>query len=228
MVTAHCDHVHSAVLFPRPGVPHVACFCICRTAHDAGRPSSTSRARRTRRARRCLVLRRTRHLPGRRRPERGRQVDPPADPRRPVGPDGRGGQAGAAHRHRRVFEPGARRRRRRDRRRRFDPARRRDGHGVGARRSGLGSGRRRIGGRGAVRGRSRALRGRLGRGLRGPIGQRLRTGSPPCRRHGPARVDLVRWAGGQGGLGRHAARPLRPHPPRRADQRSRLRRPGPP
>ena len=49
----------------------------------------------------------------------------------------------------------------------------------------------------------------------------------PARRQRAAGVDAVRRPGGTGSPGRHTACPLRPHPARRADERSRLRRPVP-
>ena len=68
-----------------------------------------------------------------------------------------------------------------------------------------------------------------GRGLRGPPGQRLRAGGASTRRRrtGPCR-RLSGGQAGQGGARSHSARPLRPDAPRRADERSRLRRPGAP
>ena len=75
--------VTPTVIPVRPGAPHAR--FLRHTARDTGRPSPAPRARGHVVLDDVSLSVGPAHLPRRRRPERGRQVDPPADPGRPAG-----------------------------------------------------------------------------------------------------------------------------------------------
>ena len=80
----------------------------------------------------------------------------------------------------------------------------------------------------ALRHRPGPLRIDVGRRLRVPPGHRVRRGRAARARRRAGLQNSLGWAGGPGGAGDHLAVALRHHDARRAHQRPRLRRTGPP